>query len=84
MKDLEIRLIGDVNFDGLIDGKDATQITRYSNLKSSIFNTGDEETKAYRLVVANVFNSDSVVDGKDATQITRYSNLKTSIFDTFK
>jgi hypothetical protein len=84
VKDLEIRLIGDVNFDGLIDGKDATQITRYSNLKSSIFNTGDEETKAYRLVVANVFNSDSVVDGKDATQITRYSNLKTSIFDTFK
>ena len=76
-------LYGDVNYDGVTDSKDATQITRYANLKTSIFTTGDEATKADRLIAADV-TGDGAVDSKDATQVTRYANIKTSIFDKLK
>lgn len=73
---------GDVNCDGEVDAKDATQITRYSNGKTSVFgSTSNTVLEEARLRAGNV-NGDNEVDAKDATQITRYSNGKTSIFDT--
>ena len=76
--------MGDVNHDGEVDALDATQITRYSNGKSSIFgSTSDTELEAARLKAGDV-NGDGEVDALDATQITRYSNGKPSIFDQIR
>ena len=80
---VKLWLYGDVNCDGKVDSKDATQITRYANLKSSVFDTGDDATRADRLLAADV-SGDGSVDSKDATQITRFANLKSSIFDKLK
>ena len=81
IQDVEIWLYGDVNRDGKVDNKDSTQINRYSVNKASIFGSGSEEDKAYRLIVANI-NNDLKVDNKDSTQINRYSVNKSSIFNT--
>ena len=76
--------LGDVNNDGEVDALDATQITRYSNGKSSVFgSTSDAASEAARLKAGDV-NGDGEVDALDATQITRYSNGKPSIFDQIK
>ncbi len=69
--------LGDVNGDGATDAKDATQILRYANGKSSAFDQMDE---AKMFASADV-NADKAVDAKDATQILRYVNGKTSVFD---
>lgn len=74
-------LYGDVNYNGIADDSDATQIIRYAALKTSVFNNGDEATKADRLLAADV-NSSGVVDDSDATQIARYAVLKASVFNT--
>ena len=76
-------LYGDVNYDGLVMSTDATQINRYFNNKSSVFDTGDEQTKADRLAAADV-NNDGFVMSTDATQINRYFNNKASVFDLMK
>lgn len=78
---LKLWLYGDVNYNGVVDNSDATQVFRYAALKASIFNTGDETTKVERLLAADV-NSNNIVDNSDATQIVRYAALKTSIFNT--
>ena len=76
-------LYGDVNYDGIVKANDGTQITRKVNRLSSIFDTGDERTKADRLLAADVI-SDGLPKANDSTQITRYVNRLSSIFDTFK
>lgn len=76
---------GDVNGDGKVDAKDATQILRYINGKSSVFDNKDADDYLQTLDVADVyrdFNGRIVIDAKDATQILRYINGKSSIFDT--
>ena len=78
---LKLWLYGDVNYNGVVDDSDATQVFRYASLKASVFNTGDETTKVERLLAADV-NSNNIVDDSDATQIVRYAALKTSIFNT--
>jgi len=83
----DIYLYGDINNDGTPDGKDATQILRYGNLKGSMLDSGDANEQAAKLDAGNI-NKDTVknsnkplVDGKDATQILRFANLKGSMFD---
>ncbi len=72
---------GDVNYDGTLDAKDATQILRYINGKSSVFtNQSGEELK--KTTDVSDINRDKSIDAKDATQILRKINGKTSIFDS--
>ena len=78
----EIWLLGDVNGDGFINMTDASQINRKFNGKTSVFDTGDAEIKAYRLKVANVYSSDDNINTTDAAQIKRYYNGKSSVLDT--
>ncbi len=83
--DLDVWLYGDVNRNGTADGSDASQILRmYAGMKS-IFDQGDDATRAYRRMVANVngiTNGNPTVDGSDATQILRnYAGLP-SVFRT--
>ena len=78
----EIWMLGDVNGDGFINMTDASQIDRKFNGKTSVFDTGDAEIKAYRLKVANVYFSDDNINTTDAAQIERYYNGKSSVFDT--
>lgn len=74
----EIWMLGDVNGDGFINMTDASQIERKFNGKTSVFDTGDAEIKAYRLKVANVYFSDDNINTTDAAQIKRYYNGKSS------
>ena len=78
----EIWMLGDVNGDGFINMTDASQIKRKFNGKTSVFDTGDAEIKAYRLKVANVYSADRIINTTDASQIKRYYNGKSSVFDT--
>ena len=78
----EIWMLGDVNGDGFINMTDASQINRKFNGKTSVFDTGDAEIKAYRLKVANVYFSDDNINTTDAAQIKRYYNGKSSVLDT--
>ena len=78
----EIWMLGDVNGDGFINMTDASQINRKFNGKTSVFDTGDAEIKAYRLKVANVYSSDDNINTTDAAQIKRYYNGKSSVLDT--
>lgn len=82
IEDIDMWLYGDVNYDGRVDVLDITQVTRYINLKTSVFDTGDDQTKQNRFIAADVVGDDGAVDVQDITQYTRYINLKTSIFDT--
>ena len=75
----EIWMLGDVNGDGFINMTDASQIKRKFNGKTSVFDTGNAATKAYRLKVANVYSSDNVINTTDAAQIKRYYNGKSSV-----
>ena len=68
---------GDVNKDGSIDAKDATQILRSVNGKTSVI---DNLTEDEILFLADV-NADESVDAKDATQILRYVNGKSSVLN---
>ena len=77
----EIWMLGDVNGDGFINMTDASQIKRKFNGKTSVFDTGDAEIKAYRLKVANVYSADGIINTTDASQIKRYYNGKSSVFD---
>lgn len=77
----EIWLLGDVNGDGFINMTDTSQIERKFNGKTSVFDTGNAEIKAYRLKVANVYFSDDNINTTDAAQIKRYYNGKSSVFD---
>ena len=81
-QNVEIWLYGDVTGDGVINTTDATQIKRKYNGKTSIFGSADEETEAYRLIVANVYETDGTINTTDATQIKRLYNGKSSIFDS--
>ena len=76
----EIWMLGDVNGDGFINMTDASQINRKFNGKTSVFDTGDAEIKAYRLKVANVYSDDNI-NTTDAAQIKRYYNGKSSVLD---
>ena len=78
----EIWMLGDVNGDGFINMTDASQINRKFNGKTSVFDAGDAEIKAYRLKVANVYFSDDNINTTDAAQIKRYYNGKSSVLDT--
>ncbi len=68
---------GDVNKDGSVDAKDATQILRATNGKASAVDNMDESE---RLSICDV-NGDNSIDAKDATQILRFVNGKASMFD---
>ncbi len=65
---------GDVNNDGSVDAKDATQILRASNGKASFLDNMDNR----ELIARGDINGDGSVDAKDATQILRFVNGKAS------
>ncbi len=71
---------GDVNKDGSVDAKDATQILRFVNGKASSLDSMDD---AEKLAIGDV-NADDTVDAKDATQILRYVNGKASALDNIQ
>ena len=78
-------LYGDVNEDGVVDSKDATQILRYISNETSVFSTGTEDDEMYRSYAANVTaytGNDTVIDSKDAIQILRYISKESSVFDS--
>lgn len=81
---LKLWLYGDVNYDGAVTIADYTQVLRYAGGKTSIFDAGDDVTKADRFVAANVIENGTGVDIGDYTQILRRVGGKLSIFDTFK
>ena len=74
----EIWLLGDVNGDGIRDMTDVVQICRRFNGKTSVFDNGDAETRAYRLKVADIY-ADNSIDTTDINQILRYYNGKSSV-----
>ena len=78
--DAVLRLLGDVNGDGKVNASDATQIKRYYNNKSSVFDSVNASEKSYLIKTADV-NGDGRVNASDATQIKRYYNNKSSVFD---
>lgn len=82
VENVDMWLYGDVNYDGQVNISDITQMTRYISLKTSVFDSGDEKTKANRLLAADVIGDDGVVNIQDITQFIRYISLKTSILDT--
>ncbi len=70
---------GDVDMNGFVDAKDATQILRYINAKTSVF-TMDGADTVFIEKIADV-TGDGAVDARDATQILRYINGKESALD---
>ncbi len=70
-------ILGDVDEDGTVSAKDATQILRYINGKSSVFTTNGADTALIEKI-ADVDDDESVT-AKDATQILRHINGKTSV-----
>jgi len=77
---ITLRLYGDVNGDGKVNATDATQIKRFYNNKSSVFNRESGAALEYLKKVADV-NGDGKANATDATQIKRYYNNKSSVFD---
>ena len=60
--------IGDVNFDGIIDGRDATTVlTDYAKTSAG----QDSALRARQRLTAKVTNDD-IIDGRDATFILTY------------
>ncbi len=71
--------LGDVNLDGEVDAKDATQILRFVNAKTSFL---DAEGADGELSRSNAdVDGSKEIDAKDATQILRYCNAKTNTIE---
>ncbi len=72
--------LGDVNLDGEVDAKDATQILRYVNAKTSVFTTykGHKAELAKALADVDYYPG---IEARDATQILRYCNAKTNTIE---
>ncbi len=68
---LEVRLMGDVNFDGTVDTQDAAEVLKY--------NAELEELTEEQLAVADV-NTDTKADSSDAGMILQYAAEKTTEF----
>ena len=61
-------VLGDVTFDGIIDGRDATLVlTEYAKTSS-----GKESSLYYRQKLVSEVTSDSIIDGRDASMILTY------------
>ena len=61
-------VLGDVTFDGIIDGRDATLVlTEYAKTSS-----GKESNLHYRQKQASEVTSDGIIDGRDASVILTY------------
>ena len=68
--------LGDVNTDGILDGRDATAILTYYAITS----TGSEfNNDGFNAEYAD-YNKDSVIDGRDATAVLTYY-AKSSVFN---
>ncbi len=78
----ELVKMGDVDGDGEVSAKDATQILRHINGKVSALSAEGADT-ALLEKIADV-DSDGEVSAKDVTQILRHINGKTSVFDSIK
>ena len=77
-------LYGDVDDNGTIDARDATQIYRQASDLESIFgSTGVKDTENMRLQASDV-NSDGMYTEDDAMQVLLYLNGKASTFDQIK
>ncbi len=82
--DVSIQLYGDVTGDGIINNADALQINRKNSNQLSVFDSGDESIKTYRLITGNVTAitaTDTVVNNADVLQINRANANLTSVFD---
>lgn len=79
---LKLWLYGDVNYDGVVNGKDAMQIDRFAAGMGSVFapEKNTPEQLAERLLAADV-NQDGSVTSKDAMQIDRMVSGMKSAFD---
>ena len=50
--------------------------------QTSVFESADAETEAYRLIVANVYAADGTINATDSNQIERFFNGMPSVIDT--
>ena len=71
--------LGDVNLDGEVDAKDATQILRFVNAKTSVFDAKGKKGELIRYLADVDFNPG--IEARDATQILRYCNAKTNTIE---
>lgn len=67
--------LGDVNFDGKVDSKDAASVLRYSTLVSSNCDGG---YSAVQKQAANISNNTPTIDSTDAAMVLRYSTYVSS------
>ena len=76
--------MGDVNFDGMIDGRDATAVlTEYAKTSA-----GQPVSFRYRQNIVSEVTNDKVIDGRDATFILTYyakssAGSETATFDEY-
>ena len=61
---LEVRLLGDVDLNGVVDTKDAAKLLKY--------NAEKEELSEEQLQIADM-NGDNLADSRDAVTILRYA-----------
>lgn len=80
---LKLWLYGDVNYDGVANTDDATQINRYYNGLGNIISKASPDELVEYLLAADV-NCDGTVNTDDATQINRYYNGLGSCFAKLK
>ena len=80
---LKLWLYGDVNYDGVANTDDATQINRYYNGLGNIISKASPDELVEYLLAADV-NYDGVANTDDATQINRYYNGLGSCFAKLK
>lgn len=79
--ELHAWLYGDVDDNGTVDARDATQIYRQASDLASLFgSTGVNATETMRLRASDV-NSDGMYTEEDAAQVLLYLNGQASVFD---
>jgi len=74
-------LVGDVDNNGYIDYEDVTQILRYVNGKSSVWD-GATGTELERLNYVGDADGENGIEAKDATAIERYIKRNSSKWDS--
>lgn len=70
--EVKLWLYGDVNYDGQVNARDVTQVSRYDS-GARIFNSEE--------LLAGDVNGDGNTNARDATQIARYDTGNSSVFD---
>lgn len=82
-ENINMWLYGDVNYDGKINARDATQVLRYAANKSSVI-VDDSTTYGIHQILASDIIVDNKLNARDATQILRKAANKSFPLDNLK